>query len=70
MTGVQTCALPILSLSKDGCELFDRVAALALEFEGELMSALTPEEEAIFHTMLQKLEARVQSGTEKNYSES
>lgn len=46
----------VLSLSKDGRALFDRVAALALEYEDRLLSALSPEEQAAFENVLAKLE--------------
>jgi DNA-binding MarR family transcriptional regulator len=48
----------MLSLSKEGRSLFDRVATLALEFEDGLLAALEPEEAALFHSVLQKLEER------------
>jgi len=60
--------LSMLSLSKEGRVIFDRVAALALAFEDELMSALEPEEAAAFRAMLQKLEMHVQSDKEKGVS--
>ncbi len=47
-----------LSLSVDGRALFDRVAALALDFEDSLMAALEPDEAALFRSVLQKLEER------------
>lgn len=50
----------MLSLSKEGRTLFDRVAALALDFEDELMATLEPEEAAAFRMVLEKLE--VQAG--------
>ena len=50
----------MLSLSKEGRVLFDRVAALALDFEDELMATLEPEEAAAFRAVLEKLE--VQAG--------
>lgn len=50
----------MLSLSKEGRVLFDRVAALALDFEDELMATLEPEEAAAFRMVLEKLE--VQAG--------
>lgn len=50
----------MLSLSEEGRALFDRVAALALEFEDELMASLEPEETALFRSVLQKLEERAQ----------
>jgi len=59
----------MLSLSKNGRALFDRVAALALEIEDELMAPLSPEETAAFRMVLQKLEERVQSGSEGDDSE-
>ncbi|WP_425407988.1 MarR family winged helix-turn-helix transcriptional regulator [Hyphococcus sp.] len=48
----------MLSLSPNGRALFDRIAALALEFEDALMASLEPEEAALFHLVLQKLEER------------
>lgn len=51
----------VLSLSKEGRALFDRVAALALSFEDTLMSSLSADEEATFRALLEKLEARAQS---------
>lgn len=48
----------VLALSKEGRALFDRVATLALEFEDSLFAALEPEEAALFHSVLQKLEER------------
>ena len=50
----------MLSLSKEGRTLFDRVAALALDFEDELLATLEPEEAAAFRAVLEKLE--VQAG--------
>ncbi len=48
----------MLSLSVAGRALFDRVATLALEFEDELLAALSPSEQAAFESALSKLEAR------------
>jgi len=50
----------MLSLSEAGRTLFDRVAALALDFEDALMATLEPEEAAAFRLALEKLEARAQ----------
>jgi len=47
-----------LSLSKSGRALFDRVAALALAFEKDLLLALMPDEKAAFEAALSKLENR------------
>lgn len=46
----------MVSLSKSGRALFDRVAALAVEFEDELLSSLEPEERNGLLETLQKLE--------------
>jgi len=46
-----------LSLSKTGRALFDRVAALALAFEADLLAALTQKERAGFLEILARLEA-------------
>lgn len=56
----------MLSLSPDGLKVFDRIAALALSFEDDLMSVLEPEETAAFHLVLKKLEekARLNDGAE------
>jgi len=48
----------MLALSEQGRTLFDRVAALALDFEDALMATLDPEEAAAFRAALEKLEAR------------
>lgn len=48
----------MLSLSAAGRALYDRIAALALQFEDELLAALSPGELAVFETALLKLEAR------------
>lgn len=48
----------MLSLSSEGRKLFDRVAAMALDFEADLLSTLTPEEAAAFGAVMEKLEAR------------
>jgi DNA-binding MarR family transcriptional regulator len=47
-----------LSLSEKGRALFERIAALALSFEDDLLSTLEPEEAAAFRAVLEKLEAR------------
>ncbi len=52
----------MLSLSPDGRTLFDRVAAMALAFEDDLLSTLEPEEAAAFRAVLEKLEARAHEG--------
>jgi DNA-binding MarR family transcriptional regulator len=51
----------MLSLSKLGRALFDRVAVLALGFEDELLAGLSKDERAAFDQLLTKLEARVQT---------
>jgi DNA-binding MarR family transcriptional regulator len=51
----------MLSLSKSGRALFDRVAMLALSFEDELLAGLNKDERAAFDQLLAKLEARVQT---------
>ncbi len=51
----------MLSLSAAGRALFDRIAALALQFEDELLAALSPRELAAFETALLKLEARAKA---------
>ncbi len=51
-----------LALSDEGRALFDRVAALALAFEDDLLAALAPDEAAAFRLALDKLEARAQAG--------
>ena len=48
----------MLSLSRDGRALFDRVAALALDYEENLLAALSPAERAAFDNALAKLEQR------------
>lgn len=48
----------MLSLSATGRALFEKIEALALEFEDDLLAALTPAERAAFETALIKLEAR------------
>ena len=48
----------MLSLSSEGRKLFDRVAAMALDFEADLLSTLTPDEAAAFGAVMEKLEAR------------
>ena len=49
----------MLSLSVSGRDLFERVAARALDAEAELLAALNPAERAAFESALAKLEARV-----------
>jgi DNA-binding MarR family transcriptional regulator len=51
----------MLSLSKSGRALFDRVAVLALGFEDELLAGLSEDERATFDRLLAKLEVRVQT---------
>lgn len=46
-----------LALSDRGRALFDRVAALALDYEADLLSTLEPDEAAAFRSVLEKLEA-------------
>ncbi|MEM9617735.1 MAG: MarR family transcriptional regulator [Pseudomonadota bacterium] len=46
----------MVSLSKEGRALFDRVAALAVEFEDEMLSALAPDERVALIDTLKKLE--------------
>lgn len=48
----------MLSLSREGRRLFDRISALALDYEDALLAALGPEEAAAFRSVLEKLEAR------------
>ena len=48
----------MLSLSPDGRKVFDRVAAMALDYEDALLSTLDPEEAAAFRMVLEKLEAQ------------
>jgi len=52
----------MLSLSGPGRALFDRVAALALDFEGDLLSSLDDEERRLFNDVLLKLENSAKSG--------
>ena len=52
----------MLSLSPVGRDLFDRVAALALDYEDSLLSVLSTEERDVFVQTLSKLEARVTNG--------
>lgn len=49
----------MLSLSKEGRALFDRVSALALDYEDALLATLEPEEAAAFRSVLEKLEVRI-----------
>ncbi len=51
----------MLSLSQEGRDVFDRIAALALDFEDDLMSTLEPEEAAAFRLALEKLEERAKA---------
>jgi DNA-binding MarR family transcriptional regulator len=53
-----------LSLSKEGRALFDRVAALALTFEENMLSVLTPEEQNAFDLTLRQLEKRVRTAND------
>ena len=48
----------MLSLSPEGRKVFDRVSALALAYEDDLLSTLEPDEAAAFRLALEKLEAR------------
>ncbi len=52
----------MLSLSEPGRALFDRVAALALDFEDDLLSSLDEEERRLFNDALLKLENSAKSG--------
>ena len=52
----------MLSLSKEGRALFDRVSALALDYEDALLATLEPEEAAAFRSVLEKLEAQIDEG--------
>lgn len=45
-----------LSLSSSGRALFERIEALALEVEDDLLSVLTPDERRVFDAALAKLE--------------
>ena len=47
-----------LLLSNEGRALFDRIAALALDFEDALLAGLEPEEAEMFRAVLAKLEHR------------
>lgn len=51
----------MLSLSPEGRQVFDRIVALALSFEDDLMSTLEPEEAAAFRLALEKLEERARA---------
>ncbi len=51
----------MLSLSPAGRTLFDRIAALALAFEDDLLSSLEPDEAAAFRLALEKLEERAKA---------
>jgi len=48
-----------------GRELFDRVAALALDYEDSLLSVLTVEERDVFVQTLSKLEERLANGVDE-----
>ena len=50
-----------LSLSPKGRALFDRVAALALSYEEDLLSALSPQERNVFDRALHKLAEHVEN---------
>ena len=50
----------MLSLSKEGRALFDRVAELALDIEDEMMASLEPEEREALLTAVKKLELAAQ----------
>ncbi len=54
----------MLSLSTEGRTVFERVAAVALSFEDELMSSLEPEEAAAFRLALEKLEEKARANSE------
>lgn len=60
MTSASDRRVNMVSLSPSGRALFDRIAALALAFEDDFMSALTGEERAAFEKALAKLEAQAQ----------
>lgn len=49
-----------MSLSPVGRALFDRIAALALDYERHLLSVLSPEDAEIFSAALSKLETQFQ----------
>lgn len=51
-----------LRLSVEGRRLFDRIAALALAYEENLLEALTADEVETFLAVLTKLEARTREG--------
>ncbi len=51
----------MLSLSPQGREVFERIAALALAFEDDLLSTLEPDEAAAFRAVLEKLEEQARA---------
>ncbi|MFQ5562961.1 MAG: MarR family winged helix-turn-helix transcriptional regulator [Parvularculaceae bacterium] len=51
----------MVSLTDAGRRLFQRIAAMALDYEARLLSALTKEERAAFDALLSKLEASAQA---------
>lgn len=55
--GTEDRRVTALSLTETGRALFDRIAALALDFEAALLGALTPGEREAFDRILAKLEA-------------
>ncbi len=60
MTSASDRRVSMLSLAVSGRALFDRIAALALAYEDDLLSALSAEEREAFEQALSKLEARAQ----------
>ena len=54
----------MMALSTEGRALFDRVAALAIKFEDDLLAVLPPPERAAFAGALAKLERGLEDGRE------
>jgi DNA-binding MarR family transcriptional regulator len=55
----------LLRLTEKGQETFDRVAGRALAYERSLLQVLTPEERALFGTVLDKLAETARSGPDQ-----
>ena len=49
----------VLNLTDEGLSIYKRISILAKEWETELLSELTQEEEVLFRSVLEKLNARI-----------
>ena len=49
----------VLNLTDEGLSIYKRISILAKEWETELLSELTQEEQVLFRSVLEKLNARI-----------